>query len=236
MEDIANILAYEIKADLAKRYFGCRKQLENDSSDYLTALLDLSTQGKHNISSTLAKICSLLSARDIYLSFLHFTRLPEVFFCTPSDIAQITQPQNLIAEFHPWGMTRKRKYTKTVHLLYSQLEKDVLHYCDDFSKVQNHYDCICSDLKSFYKNYDLSTTLQFLKEIDDPDKGRATLLNNQPNTDRNNCIDAKLQIPRPSPPAPTMPPLHPITPIKEATGQLNSYIQRGYAVFYKQRK
>lgn len=78
MDDISQIFALEVKQDLANRYFGFRKQIEDDTNRYLERL---GAVGKENIKliiQDLLAIRTLLGKEALFDEFLDLLQYPKV--------------------------------------------------------------------------------------------------------------------------------------------------------------
>lgn len=60
MENIENILTLEVKNELAKRYFGFRKTIEEDTAAYFENIKKTSRQLEETVGHDLVRIYSIL--------------------------------------------------------------------------------------------------------------------------------------------------------------------------------
>jgi hypothetical protein len=232
MDDFASMLTFELKEDLARRYFGTRKQIENDKIAYLSSLAESSTTGRQDVVHCITKICTLLGSADLCTVFFKFTGLPQDFLNTPLQPHDIVTSKRLIVEFKRRGITRRRRYRNTLYHLYSLLEKEVATYCEDYEENQLLYDDICDEINKFRRNFDLTTIFQFLREIDNPDRGRTSELGYQARHAGLRQADNDMEIQFPEAPQSIMVPIKRVQPLADAAGQLNELAGKGYAYTY----
>lgn len=229
MDDFANIFAYEIKEDLAKRYFGCRKKLENDSSFYLKSLVKSAEEKKIGIHDVLIRIYCFLKIDELCCTFLHFTHLPEEFSRTALIPGKILNINDLPTEKPQGGFTKKQRYKNILFHLYFLLEESIADYCYRFAELEKLHNDLCSEIKKFERNFDLQSILQFLREIDDPDRGKALILNNQPNNLKNYHKANDMTITAPHPPSTIMTPIKRIKPLQAAKDQRVILAHQGFS-------
>ena len=80
MEDFAQTLAFEVKKDIAERYFGFRKIIEEDSNEYQKEVIASAFTLETEIGFDLLRIYALLREDTLIRRFYELTHLGEVLF------------------------------------------------------------------------------------------------------------------------------------------------------------
>jgi len=175
MDDITKVLAYEIKKDIANRYFGFRKQIETESKQYLKSLEEADKQYLTGIKTDLQRMQCLLAKEDIFHSFLAYIGMPDSIadISSPSDARQW---RTLFEGLKGQGFTRWRRYRNLVYQVYSSLIVNIDHYREIFTKLSEEHEELCAEIDRFSRKNDLSGILTFLREIDNPDGPQSAVL------------------------------------------------------------
>ena len=230
MEDISKALVYEIKQDIANRYFGFRKQIETESRQYLDKLQNVDEQYAANIVMNMQRMHCLLQNDQLFASFIQFTGIPESIGNLYTDPQSPAQWQRLFAGLRGKGFTRRRRFRNLLYHVYRLLAADVDTYRDIFIQLEEEHEDICKEIDRFYRMNDLSGILNFLREIDNPDSGSGlSKLTAQFLPDRN--MEEELRI-QPPPAVTTRMPSLPRMPLLEAARPtLESLVTQAFALF-----
>jgi len=175
MEDLTKALAYEIKQDIANRYFGFRKRIETESNQYLQSLEEADKQYLTGIKTDLQRMRCLLQKEDLFRSFLSFTGLPNSITGS-STTSDVCQWRPLFAGLKGEGFTRRRRYRDLLYKVYGSLAVNIDRYREIFTQLSEEHEIICKEIDQFSRKNDLSGILSFLREIDSPDGSKSTIL------------------------------------------------------------
>lgn len=167
MEDIAQIFALEVKQELASRYFGFRKQIEIDTQNYLDRLGSTGKEYIKLITTDLLTIRHLLGTNDLFDAFLDMLGYPKVLVARLirdyGDPNSITQ---LLKEAKAHGLTKRRRLRNTFFNIYRGLVVHISHQHEMFMDLHEEYSDICTKIQKFYRQNDISSILDFLRQID----------------------------------------------------------------------
>jgi len=231
MEDFTKALTYEIKQDIANRYFGFRKRIETDSSQYLLNLQSGAEKFTAGITSTMQRMHCLLQDERLFRSFINFTKLPEEIGCFYTDPQSAPQWRLLFIELKGEGLTRRRRYRNLVFKVYNLLNRDISGYRETFLHLEEEHEEICNEIKRFYRMNDLSGILSFLREIDNPDAMKSGLLPADNSIFAGQNIDQELRILPPPGVSSKMHLLDPLSPLQEAKPTLEALIKKAFPLF-----
>ncbi|HIJ91114.1 MAG: hypothetical protein OEV89_10480 [Desulfobulbaceae bacterium] len=168
--NIHEVLAYEIKKEIADRYFGFRKLIEDDKLDFDEKTRQYSFILEKRISFDLIRIYIALKNEDLIQQFLTLTGLPEDLFYDPYLTQSKTIQQRVFSGVHIHGFTRAGRFKNIVLDCYERLEVHVAEYRMKFEDLKKHRDEINEEIETFYRKNDLGSIMGFLKTLGDPNK------------------------------------------------------------------
>jgi len=165
MESIDNYLTFEVKKEIAERYFGFRKIIEEDTSTYLNNVLETSHELETSIGHDLIRIYTLLDNESLIFDFLKETGLPERFFFD-SYINTLPKKDGIFAQQKFRGITRKGCLHNMFFDTYDRLCQHIQKYRRTFEKLQEDHETICQQINIFYRKNDIETIFHFLRSLD----------------------------------------------------------------------
>lgn len=182
MEDLANVLAIEIKQEIAQRYFGFRRKIEREKEDYLDLInLKLPEQSllANSIADDLNQIRALLGNEAAFSRFQALTTLDmdslrngQLTSFSPKEAD--SSGETTSAPIGP-RFAKKLWLNKKLREIYGKLFTNITKYCDLQNELLEVHSDICSDIKSFYRNNDIGGILDFIRQIDNPDTNHANI-------------------------------------------------------------
>lgn len=168
--DIHEVLAYEIKKEIADRYFGFRKLIEDDKLDFVERTRQYSFILEKRISFDLIRIYIILKDEDLIQRFLALTGLPENFFYDPYLTQSATIRQRVFSGVRIHGLTHAGRFKNMVFDCYERLEVHVAEYRTKFDELNKYRKEINEEIETFYRKNDLGSIMDFLKSLGDPNK------------------------------------------------------------------
>ena len=218
---LEDIMASEIKRDIAMRYFGFRKLIEENELALSEKARQYSYILQKRISFDLIRIYVLLREDELITSFLDLTGLHKELFYDPYLSQSINIINRVLAcqRFH--GLFRSSRFTNYILDCYESLTRHAERYSDKVNELQEDQALITEEIKEFYRQNDLSVIIHFLQAMDDP-KATGSMQGGM-EVGLAEGLDRKLQISSPQPIEQTMtilPPLQPLTRIKPALKKL----------------
>ena len=196
--NIHEVLAYEIKNEIADRYFGFRKLIEDDKLDFAERTRQYSFILEKRISFDLIRIYIVLKNEDLIHRFLSLTGLPTDLFYDPYLTQSNTIRQRVFSGVHIHGLTHAGRFKNMVFDCYERLETHVAEYREKFDELKLYRDEINAEIETFYRKNDLGSIVGFLKTLGDPNK--AGSMEGGMEVGMAQSLDAKLRIdPQPPP-------------------------------------
>ncbi len=231
MDDFTKAITYQLKQDIANRYFGFRKSIETESSRYLLNLQSANQKYAAEIKTDMQRMYCLLQSDLLYHSFVTFTKLPSEIWNCPIDPQSPSQWQLLFSDLKGEGLTRRRRYRNLVYQVYRLLTSDITAYQEIFIRLEEDHEDICREIDLFYRKNDLPGILNFLREIDNPDGFRSGLLQTDRPIFTSQSMEEELRIIPPPAVTTNMQSLDGLPSLKEAKPILIGLLKQAYPLF-----
>lgn len=220
MESIDNFLTVEVKKEIAERYFGFRRAIEEDTSSYLKKVLDCSHELEENIGHNLVRIYTLLNSQVLIKRFIKLAALPERFF-VDSYINTLPKKQTLFTQQNFRGLTRKgclnNMFFDTCNTLFHHIEE----YRKKYELLREDQETIVAQIEIFYQKNDIDTIFFFLRNLDG---NLSTAHNTSFNQAANGSMSDKLRIYPPPPVTELLPELSAMPTVKEMKKELRELV------------
>lgn len=166
MEDISTILAFEVKKELASRYFGFRKIIEDDTATYRQQIIASSLKLENEIGEDLVEIYTLLQNETLIEQFLNSCDFKDKLFFDNYVHINPTRKKKLFSCCNIRGFTRKGRIRNALLDSYQSLFQHVTNYNDSIKRLCSEHDTIREQINIFYQKNDLTGIMQFLGSLD----------------------------------------------------------------------
>jgi len=167
MEDIAQLFALEVKQELANRYFGFRKQIEDDINNYQARLGAAGKEYINLIAEDLQIIRSELGTEALFGDFLDLLNYPKVIVARIiKDYGGQRRDQPPPPAFSLMGLTKRQRQRHRFFRIYKEFRQHTLQQHELFATLQDEYNEICDQIHKFYRQNDINSILSFLRQID----------------------------------------------------------------------
>jgi hypothetical protein len=228
MEDFANAIAYEVKQEIADRYFGFRSRIENQSKIYLENVQEVSQEIDSGIRLDLCRMRFLLKVPRLFCALLDLAGFPRDYAMTLSSPEKSPVDQDLFMTMKGEGFTRWRRFRGIAMIVYHSLADNISTYCEHFLKLQQDHAEICSALDKFQHQNDLSDILCFLRNFDSPDSERLKFLHSNAGL-LSTTLEQDLRIAPPPPVTEVLPVLYPPPPLKQIKEEFNELLRQAFS-------
>jgi len=224
--NLADVLTFEVKQDIANRYFGFRKLIEEDKLALAEKVRQYSFILEKRISFDLIRIYILLRDEELIEEFLALANIPEPLFYDPYLAESETIRQRVFEGVEFRGMTRKGCFANAIIDCYGRLVEHIDLYREEFAELEGAREQISTEIDVFYRNNDLGSILGFLRSLGDPAASGAM----QGGMEVALALDLerKLHIAPPEPLAASLPVIPPLPPLAAVSRELNSIIERAF--------
>jgi hypothetical protein len=164
--DIAKVLSYEIKKELADRYFGFRKIIEDDKEDLDRQIRQQALTVEQQICLDLVRIYILLRDDDLIEEFVGLIGLSKEFFYDPYLLESPTIRARVFTGIKVKGFTMKGRFKNLILNSYETLVAHVERYRTNFGELIEERETIAEEIKLFYQKNDLGNIMTFLRSMD----------------------------------------------------------------------
>lgn len=166
MEDFSKSLAFEVKKDIAERYFGFRKIIEEDSDDYQQEVIASTLTLENKIGFDLLRIYALLHNDKLIQEFYKLTALGDVLFFDSYVTSSPTIRKRLFENHKVHGFFRTSRFKNMFFDVYNTLTIHIEDYRARLASLIEEHDVIEEEIKIFYQKNDISGIMLFLRSLD----------------------------------------------------------------------
>jgi hypothetical protein len=227
MEDFAKTLAFEAKKDIAERYFGFRKIIEEDSADYQKKVISSALFLETQIGFDLLRIYALLQEDKLIKQFYKLTNLGDILFFDSYVNNSPTIRKRLFEEQKITGFFRKSRFTNMFFDVYKSLSHHVDTYRIRIASLVEDRDVIEEEIKIFYQKNDISGIMSFLRSLDG-DSSTSGTMSGGLEGGGTISIENKMRLHAPKPVAESLPILEAIPDALSIKSELKKLINSTY--------
>lgn len=229
MEDFASNLAFEVKKEIADRYFGFRKIIEEDSSEYQKEVISSTLALESQIGFDLLRIYALLQQDQLINEFYRLTKLGEVLFFDSYVATSPTIRKRLFENQRVHGFTRKSRFQNMFFDVYETLREHVDSYRSRIASLAEEHEVIEEEIKLFYQKNDLSGIMLFLRNLDDSNPTTSGPMSGALESGGAVSMEQKMRLKAPQPVEKLLPILEAIPKPKEIKGELRELVDTAFA-------
>ncbi len=165
-EDVAKALAYQVKRELAERYFGFRKLIEEDTAKYFHLLKETKKRFEDKMAREFSRIYIMLRDKDLIDRFLKLTNFSKAFFYDENLFTSKNTIQELFKDLKVKGWTSKGRFKNLFLDIYHRLYKILEEYTEAFQELEVESEIINEEIKQFKEKFDLTEIMSFLKTFE----------------------------------------------------------------------
>lgn len=224
--DIHEVLAYEIKKEIADRYFGFRKLIEEDKLDFAEKTRQYSLILEKRISFDLIRIYIILKDEELIYQFFALTGLPAAFCYDPYLTESATIRQRVFSGVPIHGLTHSGRFKNMIFDCYERLESHVAEYRTKFDELKKYREEISEEIETFYRKNDLGSIMGFLKTLGNPNKSGS--MEGGMEVGMAGSLERKMRIDPPMPPEQYLPVIPPLPQLATIRAPLKELIRAAY--------
>lgn len=227
--DFDAALALEVKRELAERYFGFRKLIEDDLRDYDARLRQATEALERHIGFDLVRLYILLKDDNLIHEFLTLTGLTERIFHDPWLAQSANIRRRVFAGQHVRGLTRAGRFHNMLFDTYDLLVEHVAGYREALQQLVKERQDIADEIEQFYRQNDIGMIMGFFRGLDgggDVSGGMAGTLVEDPSRG----LAKKLKLSPPPPPETALPPLPQLPQLADIRSRLKQLSQRAFVL------
>lgn len=164
--DISKILTYEIKKELADRYFGFRTLIEREKENLVKQVKHTNLTVEQKICHDLVRIYIMLKDEDLIRKFFQVTGLNEEIYYDSYAIQSPTIRKRMFTEVTAKGLTRSGRFKNLLLACYDNLVRHIDEYRESIASMLVEHETIVEEINLFYKKTDLTQIMGFLRGLD----------------------------------------------------------------------
>lgn len=226
-DDINKVLALEVKKEMADRYFGFRKLIEDDIQDYDDQVLASHVRLEQKIGFDLVRLYILLKDKALIHEFFALAGLEKMIFYDLYITESPTIRKRVFAERKIRGLTRAGRFKNMVLDVYQSLADHIDEYRTNMMQLAAERETIAEEIKLFYKKHDLGTMMDFLRSLDGGGYTSGSMAGGimQQTGDK---LAQKIKVKPPPPVDQLLPEIPPVVPLQEIKKPLKNIIDRAF--------
>lgn len=166
MLDLNTTLAFEVKKEIADRYFGFRKIIEEDTSEYQKNIIASTLDLENKIGFDLVRLYVLLQDNALINELFVLTGLGDILFYDQYISKSPTIRKRVLMNIPVRGLTRKRRFRNLFYDLYNALHDHVQEYREQIMNLIADQETIKEEINLFYQKNDINGIMLFLRGMD----------------------------------------------------------------------
>ncbi len=222
--DVTKVLTYEIKKELADRYFGFRKIIEEDKEDLQQKVHYYTRSIVQKICFDLVRLYMLLKDRELIRAFLDLAGMEEEIFYDPYFSESMTLRAKVFQGLKSRGLTRGARFKNLVFDSYEELVRHVGEYREIFGELLEFQEMINEEIKIFYQKHDISNIMGFLRSLDTA--GQISGLDTGIERGFDASMQKKMKVGPPEPIEQDLPVMPPLVPLPHIRSKLKKIVEK----------
>jgi hypothetical protein len=224
--EITEYISYEVKKEIADRYFGFRKLIEEDKLDLCEKIKQHSYILEKRICFDLLRIYVLLREEHLIGLFLELTGIEAQLFYN-SLLPKSPGIQERVFEnirFH--GLTRAGRFLNFGLDSYDRLALHIKQYGEQLDELFGDRDTINEEIKLFYRKNDITAIMSFLQAMGNPSLSSG--LEGGMEVGLADAFEKKMRIEPPFPIEQHLPVIPPLKPLKTVRPTMTALMKKAY--------
>lgn len=226
--DIAKVLAYEIKKELADRYFGFRRLIEEDKEALDRRIRQQSLTIEQQICLDLVRIYILLRDEALIQEFCDLAGLRKAMFYDPYVVQSPTIRRRVFEGVRAGGLTMAARFRNLILNSYETLVEHVSRYLEQFGALRSEQETIEEEIRLFYRQNDLGNIMTFLRGLDRQADVGGSPLDSGPALGTGPGLEEKLRVAPPEPIEKSLPIIPPLVPLRRIRRPLKQLADTAY--------
>ena len=224
--NIEDILAVELKREIAERYFGFRKMIEEDNLDLTEKIKQQLTILEKRVSYELIRIYILLKDENLIQQFMQLTGWEEKLFYDTYIIDSPTIRKRVFTGMKIRGLTKGGRFKNLVFDAYDRLVDHVEHYRNNLEDIERSRDTINAEIELFYRKNDIGNIMGFLRAMEGA--GNEDSMGITPDTGSVESFEHKMRIAKPPPIDPALITIPPLPSLPSISKELKKLVHKAY--------
>ncbi len=193
--DIEKALAYQVRKEIAQRYFRIRKLIEEDSANVQKMIHELVQIYEDKLSPALIRIYALLVDEDLIEEFLETAGWKDRPFLDDYIIHSDNIRRRLLKGIEPHGWFKSSRFTNLILDSYKDLYDKYLEFDDLREEILDELAVVKEEMKQFESNYSLDEIMSFLRNLNFEDESTVRALGKNIDSSKMDELEKKLAFP-----------------------------------------
>ncbi len=228
MQDIDQMLSIEVKKEIADRYFGFRKLIEEDIQNYDDQVLSSIRRLEQKIGFDLVRLYILLKDGQLIHDFFQVAGLDERLFYDPYLTESPTIKKRVFAGRDVHGLTKNSRFRNMGLDAYEDLRRHINGYRKNLQELRLEQETISEEIKLFYRKNDLGTIMGFLRGLGGTSAHKAGDMEGGLTPNTGESLDKKMKVHPPRPVEDLLPDIPGIPPLAEVKSSLKAILDKAY--------
>jgi hypothetical protein len=224
--NVEDVLSVELKREIAERYFGFRKMIEEDTLDLTEKIKYQLSILEKRISYELIRIYILLHDEKLIHQFMELTGWEEKLFYDPYIIESPTIRKKVFRGIKIRGLTKAGRFKNLLFDTYERLVSHVEHYRQNLEEIETHRETINAEIDLFYRKNDIGNIMGFLRAMEGA--GSEDTLGITPDTGSVETFEHKMRLEKPPPIDPELITIPPLIPLPNISKELKKLADKAY--------
>ncbi len=226
MHGMEEMLSLEIKKEMADRYFGFRKMIEDDSRLYNEQILLAYRQLENGVGFDLVRLYILLQREPLIRDFFQVTGFRDPVFLDPYLLNSDSIRRRLFAGQSIHGFTRHMRFNNLFFDIYLRLQQGLEEYAGTMDRLVKEGQAIATEIATFERKNDMGSMMGFLRRLD---SGDAETMPSEISPMRDTYLEEKMRLQPPNGADTLLPAFPLLPPLKNCKGKLTALLAKAYA-------
>ncbi|MBW2466052.1 MAG: hypothetical protein JRF02_02010 [Deltaproteobacteria bacterium] len=222
-----DFMSIEIKKEIAERYFGFRKMIEEDNLDLVEKMKCQIAILEKRISFELIRIYILLQDDNLIQEFMKLTGWEDKLFYEPYITESETIRKKVFRGIRIRGLTRGGRFKNLVFDAYDRLTVHVEHYRANLEEIETSRETINEEIKLFYRKNDIGNIMGFLRSIESSCSSENTM-GIRPDAGAADTFEDKMRIAGPPPIDPELVDIPPLPTLPNIRKDLKKLVDKAF--------
>ncbi len=192
--DIDKALAYQVKKEIAQRYFRLRKLIEDDSTNLQKLIKRLNEIYQNDIKKSLLRIYSLLIDEELIKEFILKLGLTHIPFLKEFKNLSYEEKKKLLKDIEGGGWFKIGRHSNKILKSYEDFYRKWQKYFDLREEVFDELAIVKEEIEHFKKNYSLDEIMHFLKGLNLEEEAMKASLGSGIDVKKTNSLDSEMAI------------------------------------------
>ena len=228
MQDIDQMLSFEVKKEIADRYFGFRKLIEEDIQNFDSQILSSFRRLEQKIGFDLVRLYILLKDGHLIHDFFQVAGLDEQLFFDPYLTESPTIRKRVFSGYGVHGLTKKSRFRNMGLDTYEELTRHIAEYRENMHQLRQEQETIAEEIKLFYQKNDLGTIMGFLRSLGGTGGHKAGAMEGGLTPNTGESLDRKMKVQPPPPVEELLPQLPEIPELSDVKARLKANLDKAY--------